>query len=570
MNIAAIDCWYSNALRDLGHNVLDLSTQGGIASLPAMLKANNFVPDFVVQQEKLAARTLFTSLQEIACPTVFISIDAHLNMFWHQYYGRLFDLVLTPHLTLYNELPVEDKLKAVQRFSPLGYDLAFKPFTERKYPLSFCGVVDVHRPIRKDMLAMLEAEFGCFYAGSSLNHTQMFELFANSQIIPNESICDEVNFRLFEASSTGALVFSPDIGEDQNVCFEPGREFEVYHDGLELREKIRFYLAHPESAQKIGLAGRARVQKEHLSSHRAVQLMQSFEQAKLHPARALGQDATLYLWLTFLQLTRVGLLPLCFEDLWGMQAALQADKLENKELLPAFRIILLAESLHPDAAFKAQNIESNRLLLQQACTDLLQSADLAGSLLCNLAASFAFMNLGMQAEALVFAQRQLVYGAGANGAKVSLPVNASQNDLFYFWNELLVNSSRYARLGFKFRSEGQMIPLCALECLGCINSSGSHEGQKLATAYYRVIQQVRGLKTFKTGFLAQLSLFDPQSWRKQLMYGLARLEAAQVNDGLAEIEQALLMAKEKGQLDSFRRVLAAAPASRYILPTAVN
>ena len=50
--------------------------------------------------------------------------------------------------------------------------------------------------------------------------------------------------------------------------FGVGHELDTYRDLAELEEKVRWYLAHPESAKAIGARGRTAVLERHAFSQR--------------------------------------------------------------------------------------------------------------------------------------------------------------------------------------------------------------------------------------------------------------------------------------------------------------
>ena len=92
----------------------------------------------------------------------------------------------------------------------------------------------------------------------------MLKLYDNTRILPNESLCAEVNFRLVEDASCGCCLLTPDIGEDQDALLEPGKKCLIYANGLELLEQIDLPAARPEQAEAIGYAAWRRIQAEHL------------------------------------------------------------------------------------------------------------------------------------------------------------------------------------------------------------------------------------------------------------------------------------------------------------------
>lgn len=71
-----------------------------------------------------------------------------------------------------------------------------------------------------------------------------------------------VNLRIFEAVAAGCFLLT-DYCEEITALFTPGEEIEVFRSSAELREKVRYYLAHPEERERIARAGHARFLREH-------------------------------------------------------------------------------------------------------------------------------------------------------------------------------------------------------------------------------------------------------------------------------------------------------------------
>lgn len=83
---------------------------------------------------------------------------------------------------------------------------------------------------------------------------------------------DFVNPRTFELAGAGAFQLV-DERSLLNECFTPGREVVTFRDGRELREKIEYYLAHPEERRVIAEAGRARALRDHTYARRLEQML---------------------------------------------------------------------------------------------------------------------------------------------------------------------------------------------------------------------------------------------------------------------------------------------------------
>jgi len=109
---------------------------------------------------------------------------------------------------------------------------------------------------------------------------------------------DFVNPRTFEIASCGGF----QLVDERSLLpelFEVGKEVVVFSDLASCRQKIEYYLAHPDEAAQIAEAGRQRVLSEHTYEHRMREALEviarTCELPETHPdpntVRSLIQDA---------------------------------------------------------------------------------------------------------------------------------------------------------------------------------------------------------------------------------------------------------------------------------------
>ncbi|MFH1090408.1 MAG: glycosyltransferase [Pseudomonadota bacterium] len=82
-----------------------------------------------------------------------------------------------------------------------------------------------------------------------------------------------INPRTFEIASCGAFQLV-DKRRPLSLHFLPEEEIATFSDLVELRNKIDFYLAHPEDRREFGLRARKRVLAEHTYAHRLESLLE--------------------------------------------------------------------------------------------------------------------------------------------------------------------------------------------------------------------------------------------------------------------------------------------------------
>ena len=289
MRMLSINSELDNAFRQLGHNVHSVSlSMHGVFSIRKLLAACPFEPELLFQQEHLGAVVLFNDLDRVSCVKILWSIDTHLNYYWQRFYGRLFDLFFTPHKSYLGNLAAEWLHPAMHRLAKPGAQRPWTPHAVRKNSMAFVGRMSDKRPLRNNFCALLRRRYG-LEAQQGLSHQAMMDLYDTSRLLPNESIASEANFRLVEGASCGCCLISPDIGEDQDALFSPGKELFVYRDALELADCIDTCLREPMMAEAVGKAAWARVGAEHLPHHRAQNVCDTLKASDKHAAR--GDEA---------------------------------------------------------------------------------------------------------------------------------------------------------------------------------------------------------------------------------------------------------------------------------------
>ncbi len=102
---------------------------------------------------------------------------------------------------------------------------------------------------------------------------EMIRLYSRSQISlgflevfdgnsPDAIVLQHLHLREFEAPMSGALYFTG-FTEELSECYVPDKEVVVYHNEHELLTKVRYYLSHPNDAQKVRQAGLKRARACH-------------------------------------------------------------------------------------------------------------------------------------------------------------------------------------------------------------------------------------------------------------------------------------------------------------------
>ncbi|MDR2801237.1 MAG: glycosyltransferase [Desulfovibrio sp.] len=534
----------ANELRALGHEVVSLSPGGGIFSARALLGERK--PDILVQMERLDARTYLADLEGLPCPTLFWGIDSQLNMFWQKWYARLFDGTLTPHLSLFRALPDFFRPRGLHAFSWPGHERPFVPHAARVRRLGICARVDEHRELRAALIALLGEQGLEHNSSPSLSGEEVLDFYSGTKTVPNESLVLELNYRLIEAASCGCLVLSQDVGADQEAILEPGPEFLVYRDGLELLDLVAFARKRPGTAEKIGFAAQRRIQAEHLPRMRAAKLLEIAAGATRR--RLDGSAARMALWLTLAMQIRNRALPLDARAhaLEGMNFFWGKDRDRSAQARPFLpHVCAQVINLLHEAGDRERSLELCRELLRIVSGDKGNEDRALIGQSSLMAASACALKQGLREAAPVFLDcRALMAGSPAPAGK-ERPDPAG---ICLAWARAAQESGDVFSPGFMFSPQSGTLPESALSWLLMAKAL------KAPGADARIAGLLRGrreLLFLRMAHTAMESLGHPQSFIAQLEYGLDCLQACRVREGLFEIAQALSKAGKTGQSAGF-------------------
>ncbi len=513
--------------RAQGHELLSLRPEEIIFDLPAALEQQGFEPDVVIQLERLGKRTLLSGLPRLNCLKVFWSVDTHMNLHWHGQYGRLFDLVCTTQKAWIHRLE-RAGIRQVAWLPWFGQSRPFIPHPRRSREIAFVGRITKHRPGRIWFADFLKKRYQVEPV-EGLLYAQMMDYYANSRIVPNETIFGEVNFRLFEAASGGCLVLNPNVSDELAELFEPGVEFELFEHVLDLKFLIDRYLADPTAGMKMGLAAWERVQREHLPEHRADQMLELITKAER--VAVTGKDGRRAFTL-------------------AMFALWEGDRLE----LPDDHMLELLESLgnEPEAlaarlcalAFLDRRTQLKALVREVA------RMGRPGNLQLDCLCSLASLRLEQWDLAKLFWYRYV----DSLGNRVA-PKPDSVPQLLRLWAREHQRCGELMRAGFVFH-ERRHLPVTALECLLCALDRDP-EDLRTYTRLSQAVVNVVGAEPERMGFLSHLALHEPDNWRTGLELALTNLRAFRLEQGLMELFTVRDRAIEMGEQDRLRRILKA-------------
>jgi hypothetical protein len=279
--------WFTNELRSLGHRVIsathedlngDLKFQhfDTIQSVLDRLP-DDFTPDRIVYYDNSSLLTLY-GFEELRIPSLFYSVDAHHHASWHSVFGGMFSKVLVAQ---------KNYLKQYQNawrgpegsepeWMPLWATQLFDDNEDRPIDVCFRGTLDPKLHPRRSLFFNELQNLIDIDAGQG----PYGEAYPRSKIVVNQCVDKDLNFRVFEAMSAGALLITPRIANGMGRLFKPGRDLVLYEseDPGEVATLVRYYLTHEAERRKIASQGRERILAEHTPYQRAQRIEQTLQE----------------------------------------------------------------------------------------------------------------------------------------------------------------------------------------------------------------------------------------------------------------------------------------------------
>ncbi|MCB5191590.1 glycosyltransferase [Methylobacillus arboreus] len=111
---------------------------------------------------------------------------------------------------------------------------------------------------------------------------ELYKLLTSAKIVlnitrgPYYAAGTGINLRIFEALAAGCFLMT-DYCDEIAGLFKPGEEIETFNGPVELQEKVRFYLDHPEQRMQIAKHGHEAFLKHFSWEHRARAMLETMQ-----------------------------------------------------------------------------------------------------------------------------------------------------------------------------------------------------------------------------------------------------------------------------------------------------
>ncbi len=289
MNILILNqTWFADELRAMGHAVITCGTShhlehrlhgalhhidGVLASLPG-----GFKPDRIVWLDNSAPVTIM-GLEDCDIPIIFYSVDTHHHYDLHSHLSECFDHVLIAQKDFSEHF---EKSQTPRSWMPLWAPEYVEKSSEKRYGATFVGTMNRRlNPARVDFFEALGAIIPIHVTQGAYS-----TIFPHAEIIVNQTVKGDLNFRVFETMMCGALLLTERTGNGLFDIFEDGKHLVTYtpRDPQDAADKVTQMLGNTPIMRSIAEAGRAEILAKHTMSHRARDLEAILTSLKKRPS----------------------------------------------------------------------------------------------------------------------------------------------------------------------------------------------------------------------------------------------------------------------------------------------
>ncbi len=265
--------WFATELRSLGHEVITCGFEphlefqiprhmNNIADVLASMEGPR--PDALIWHDNSMPVLFMSGFDTCEIPTIFYSVDTHHHHNIHSFIAPLFDHILVAqkdYLTVFEESGTPTS------WFPLWAPRFVENQVEKRFPSTFVGNLNPQlNPRRVAFFEALQNKIPIHIA-----HGDYWEIFPYADIVVNQTVKGDLNFRVFEAMMCGPLLLTERTPNGLFELFEDGTHLVTYtpDDVEEAASKVQHLLSNPERMREIARAGRNVILNNHMAIHRA-------------------------------------------------------------------------------------------------------------------------------------------------------------------------------------------------------------------------------------------------------------------------------------------------------------
>ena len=256
----------------------DLICDRGLLTLTELysLLPPDFVPERIIYFDRSEPIRVL-GLEDSQIPTIGHFVDVHIHKPWHPIWAGVFDHSLVA-MKGYMSLFEPGLYTPPTEWFPLwAFKVGPSADSIRDVPTSFRGTFAGTHPKRQDFFNQVKSRTLIDFGSGPF-----FDLYARSKIILNDCISDDLNWRVFEALASGAMLLTPRVSPETLELFPEGEALVTYeaHNVEDAVSKIDYYLNHDSERLRIARNGYERVCRHHTAQSRAQQLLNVVERVE--------------------------------------------------------------------------------------------------------------------------------------------------------------------------------------------------------------------------------------------------------------------------------------------------
>jgi Glycosyl transferases group 1 len=266
--------WLADELRELGHEVvtcghnpsLQVQIPKRVITIQEVLHSlSGFSPDLLLFLDDSMPGFLVSGLDTCDIPRVLYSVDTHHHWQAHTLIAPLFDHVLVAQ---HDYLHLFEKVGTPTTWFPVWPLRHLEPHPLKKFPAAFVGTLDPKlNPRRVDFFSALSKRIPIHVTSGDYA-----KIFPDAEIVVNQTVKGDLNFRIFEAMMCGACVLTERTDNGLFDLFRDGEHLVTYErDNVDqVVEKFEALRGQPKLMRDIAHAGREVLLGSHTSMHRAI------------------------------------------------------------------------------------------------------------------------------------------------------------------------------------------------------------------------------------------------------------------------------------------------------------
>lgn len=270
--------WFVKEWREAGHEVLSCGLASHldvrfeiplnhIDSIISLLP-NKFNPDVLVFMDN-SAPLMVAGLEEISTPAIFYSVDTQHHFDLHGILYGVFDEMLVAQK---DYIPGFNACGASPEWMPLWASRHVDAAEMKNNDAVFVGTLN--QKLNPDRVRFFD-ELSKLVP-IHITTGDYWKIFPFSEIVVNQTVKGDLNFRVFEAMMCGTMLLTERSGNGLFDLFKDQVHLVSYEKGnaAQAAELIKFYLNDRTRARQIAKAGREAILAAHLPKHRAARMLQ--------------------------------------------------------------------------------------------------------------------------------------------------------------------------------------------------------------------------------------------------------------------------------------------------------